>query len=393
MSRRHLLLIAIAALTPMLTSVNASGQTATTSVLASGLRAPVKTIITPKGNLLVAEAGNGPNTGRISIIDLSGNRRTLIDGLPSGLAPPAMDPSGPSGLALRGRTLFVVIGAGDGTLSGPVPGTEMINPNPSSPFLSSVLRFRLSSQVEDSTQGFTLTFADQTALLTRGFARLVDAAGNELTLEVVTNFRNFTADSRPNFAFNVRASNPFGIAVNGRKLYIVDASQNQVWEVDSDTGARRSIIIFGPKANPLFPFGPPFIDVVPDSVRLIGKSLLVPFLTGFPFPPGAAEIRKIRLVNGANEPFIGGLSSAIDVLPVEDQFGQNRFFVLEFSTNQSAGAAAPPGRLSRYDQPDGVPVVLANNLVSPTSLVRDEITGDLFVTEIFPGRITRVHVP
>lgn len=390
MSTKYLLLIAVTVLTPMLTSVNASGQTATTSVFASGLRAPVKTIITPKGNLLVAEAGSGPNTGRISILDGSGNRRTLIDGLPSGLAPPNMDPSGPSGLALRGRTLFVVIGAGDGTLPGPIPATEIPNPNPSSPFLSSVLRFRLSPQVEDTTQGFTLTFADQTALLTRGFSRIADAAGNELTLEVVTNFNNFTFDSRPNFAGNVRASNPFGIAVNGRKLYIVDASQNQVWEVDSHTGEQQVLFSFGPKANPLFPFGPPFIDVVPDSVRLIGKSLLVPLLIGFPFQPGASEIRKIRLVNQANEPFIGGLSSAIDVLPVADQFGQNRFFVLEFSTNMLAKA---PGRLSRYDQSDGVPVVLVNNLVSPTSLVLDEITGDLFVTEIFAGRITRVHVP
>ncbi|HSE38816.1 MAG TPA: hypothetical protein VLG74_16060, partial [Blastocatellia bacterium] len=125
-------------------------------------------------------------------------------------------------------------------------------------------------------------------------------------------------------------------------------------------------------------------------VRLIGKSLLVPFLTGFPFAPGNAEIRKIRLVNRANEPFITGLTSAIDVLPVANESGQNRFFVLEFSTNQLAGA---PGRLSRYDQPDGAPVVLVSNLVSPTNIVRDDITGDLFVTEIFPGRITRVHIP
>jgi hypothetical protein len=388
MNRRYVFLIAIAALTSSLAWVNASGQSATTSVIASNLKAPVKSIVTPKGNLLVAEAGNGPNTGRISIIDSTGNRRTLIDGLPSGFAPPNLDASGPSALALRGRTLFVVIGAGDGTLPGPVPATEMINPNPSSPFLSAVLKFRLSTVVEDTTQGFTL---DQNALSTNGFSKTVDAAGNELTVEVVTNFRNYTTEPRPNFAGNVRASNPFGIAINGRKLYVVDASQNQIWEVDSDTGERRRVIVFGPKPNPLFPtLGPPFIDVVPDGVRLIGKSLLVPFLTGFPFAPGTTEIRKIRLVNGASEPFISGLSSAIDVLPVEGEFGQNRFFVLEFSTNMLAGA---PGRLSLYDQPNGVPVVLVSNLVSPTSISRDETTGDLFITEIFPGRITRVHLP
>jgi hypothetical protein len=121
----------------------------------------------------------------------------------------------------------------------------------------------------------------------------------------------------------------------------------------------------------------------------VGKSLLVPLLTGFPFVPATAEIRKVRLVNGANEPFISGLSSAIDVLPFVDQSGQNRFFVLEFSTNMLMNA---PGRLSRYDQPDGTPVVLVNTLVSPTSIARDETTGDLFVTEIFAGRVTRVRL-
>jgi len=387
---RKVLIVSVALLACLLSSGNANGQAVSTSVFASGLKSPVKSIFTPKGNLLVAEAGNGPNTGRISIIDPTGNRRTLIDGLPSGFAPPNMDPSGPSALALRGRMLFVTIGSGDGTLPGPLPATEMINPNPSSPFLSSVLMFRLSPQVEDTTQGFTLTSDGQADIQHRGFAKLTDAVGSELFLEVLVNFPNYTPDSRPNFAFNVRASNPFGITVNGRKLYVVDASQNQIWEVDSDTGERHSIIVFGPRANPLFPtLGPPFIDPVPDSVRLIGKSLLVPLLSGFPFAPGSTEIRKIRLVNGASEPFISGLSSAIDVLPFVDQLGVTRFFVLEFSTNMLASA---PGRLSRYDQPDGAPVVLVNNLTSPTNLLRDETTGDLFVTEIFAGRITRVKV-
>lgn len=245
MLRRILFAIGLAFLIYTFADVSASGQSISTSVVASGLKAPVKSIVTAKGNLLVAEAGSGPNTGRISIVDGSGNRRTLIDGLPSGLAPPNLDPSGPSGLALRGRMLFITIGAGDGTLPGPLPATEMINPSPSSPFLSSVMKFRLTQQVEDSTQGFTVTLADQTDIQTRGFAKLTDAAGTELFLEVLTNFPNFTPDSRPNFPGNVRASNPFGITVNGRKLYVVDASQNQIWEVDSDTGERRSVIVFG----------------------------------------------------------------------------------------------------------------------------------------------------
>src|SRR5688572_33111030 len=52
--------------------------------------------------------------------------------------------------------------------------------------------------------------------------------------------------------------------------------------------------------NPL-PFGPPFIDAVPDSISLRGNELLVTTLTGFPFPPGRAEVRKVNITTGANE--------------------------------------------------------------------------------------------
>jgi hypothetical protein len=390
MNKRHLLLATLTTLTLMLAGMNVKAQTATTSVFATGLRAPSKIIVSPKGNLLVAESGNGPNTGRISILDLSGNRRTLLDGLPSGFAPPNNDSSGPSGLEMRGRTLFVVIGAGDGTLNGPAPGAEIPNPSPSSPFLSSVLSVRLSPQAEETTQGFTMTSADQTALQTRGFAKFTDALGNELTVEVLTNFPNFTFEARPNFAGNVRPSNPFGIVRRGNTLYVVDASQNVIRELDIDSGEHRILFQFPPRPNPLFPFGPPFIDTVPDSIRLVGKSLLVTVLTGFPFPAGTAEVRKIRLVNGASEPFIGGLSSAIDVLPAKNSSGQDLFFTLEFSTAQLMNA---PGRLTQFDQSGGNPVVLLTNLMTPTSLAQDPVSGNLFVTEIFTGRIIRVQVP
>ncbi len=42
--------------------------------------------------------------------------------------------------------------------------------------------------------------------------------------------------------------------------------------------------------------------------------------------------------------------------------------------------------------PAAAPVVMVSNLISPTSMARDEHTGDIFVTEIFTGRIIRVQV-
>jgi hypothetical protein len=379
----YLMWVAVALL---LIGETALAQSATSSVFATGLKAPTKIITTPKGNLMVSEAGMGPNTGRISILDFNGNRRTLIDGMPSGFAPPNGAPSGPSGLGFRGRMLYVVIGAGDGTVNGPTQGSELPNLNPSSPFLSSVLSIRLSPQAEATTQGFTMTVADQQGLLNNGFVKLTDAADNQLLIEVVRNFPNYTFD----FPTTVRASNPFGIVLKGTTLYVVDASQNVIYEIDSDTGESRTLIHFPAKPNPL-PFGPRFLDAVPNSIRLVGKSLVVSFLTGAPFPAGAAEVRKIRLVNTANEPLVSGLTSAIDALPVKSADGQDLIYTLEFSTNMLA-QPAEPGRLSRFNPADGSLTVLLNNLVSPTSLARDEASGTVFVTEIFTGRIIRVQI-
>jgi hypothetical protein len=388
MQKKQRLLSLIFIMALMLVSTKASAQTATPSTFATGLKAPTKIITTPKGNLMVAEAGMGPNSGRISILDFAGNRRTLLDGLPSGFAPPNNAPIGPSGLAMRGRTLFVTIGAGDETIAGPAQGVELPNPNPSSPFLSSVLSLRLSPQAEETTPGFLMTSTDQLTLQNQGFLKLTDAAGNQLLVEVVVNFPNFTTEF-PSAA--VRPSNPFGIAVKGALLYVVDAGQNAIYEVNSDDpGSYRTLIRFPARPTPL-PAGPPFLDAVPNSIHLIGKSALISFLTGAPFPAGFAEVRKVRLVNSASEPFIAGLTSAIDVLPPSDTDGQGLFYTLEFSTNMLVPNT--PGRLSRFNPADGSLTVVLNNLVSPTSLARNEANGDLFVTEIFTGRIIRVQNP
>src|SRR5207253_199830 len=136
---------------------------------------------------------------------------------------------------------------------------------------------RLSPKAEETTQGFTMTAADQQSLQTRGFARLTDTAGNELIVELLANFPDFTFEARPDFAGNVRPSNPFGITSRGNSLYVVDASQNKIYEVDVDSGDYRVAFRIPLRQNPL-PLGPPVIDPVPDSVRLFGKSLLVPVL-------------------------------------------------------------------------------------------------------------------
>ncbi|HSO75206.1 MAG TPA: ScyD/ScyE family protein [Blastocatellia bacterium] len=377
-------LATFAALGLMFSSASVMAQT----VVTGGLKGPIRAVVTKEGSLVVAETGTGQNDGRISIVDQNGNRRTLVDGLPSGISlgggEPA--PSGPSGLALRGRTLYVSIGEGDGVLPGPA-GTQVPNPNRSSPIFSSVLEIRLDAPPDFSAGDFALTSDDHDGLSEGINLKARNPAGQRVIVSVLANFRDFAPEPRPGFPSNVRNSNPFGVALLKNTLYVVNAGLNLVHEVDISTGEHRVLARFAPKPNPL-PFGPPFMDPVPDNVRVFGKQLLVPFLIGFPFPPGSSEVRKLNLANNSQTTFIGGLTSAIDVLPVRSN-GQDQFFTLEFSTNMLANA---PGRVRFFSSAGAAPVVIAEGLISPTSLSFDEATGTLFITEVFTGLIKKVQV-
>ena len=213
-AHRFALAVALAAL--LLAGAEASAQ-CPPDVITAGLQLPLGIAQSNQGNLLVSETGTpAPNTGRVSIVGLDGTRRTLLDGLPSGINAIG-DPSGPSGLFMRGRTLYVVIGEGDSTIPGGFPGppTELPNPNPSSPIFSSVLAVHFSAKAERTTDGFTLTFADQQALAAGQKVTLFSTSGDRATIELVVNFPDFTPDPLPFFPANVRHSNPYDLVVVG----------------------------------------------------------------------------------------------------------------------------------------------------------------------------------
>ncbi len=139
----------VVTLTTLLLTAAEAGAQCPPDVVASGLQTPLGITQSNKGNLLVSETGTTTrHTGRVSIIDPGSNsRRTLLDGLPSGVND-VNEPSGPAGLFLRGRTLYVAIGIGDSVLPGLVP-----NPKVSSPIFSSVLAIHFSANVEKTTGG------------------------------------------------------------------------------------------------------------------------------------------------------------------------------------------------------------------------------------------------
>jgi hypothetical protein len=389
MLNKRILLITIAvALITALPNIGIQAQT--TSVFVTEMKAPEKIIYAKRqGYFLVAEAGipTVPNSGRVSIVTNSGQRFTLIEGLPSGPAPPDNSPSGPSALWIEGNKLYIAIGTGNETINGPAPGGEIPNPNPNSPIFSSVLEFRFPLfGFRPGRNDFQLTSADHTRLANGATLSLGRFGFSRARLRLVANFPDYTPFPRPDVPNNVKNSNPFGLALHANTLYVADAAQNNIRTVDLEEGELGTLITYPARMNPT-PIGAPFIDPVPDSLRLYGNNLLVTFLTGFPFPAGSADVHAFDLESGTDSQIIGGLSSAIDVLPVNEGGFCASFYTLEFSTDMLNNA---PGRLQRYDSPDGQPVSISNSLISPTSFARHPSSGDLLVTEISTGRIIRI---
>lgn len=378
------------ALTILLGAIAAQAQG--TSVLTTSLNAPSKMINAGQNSLLVAESGTTtPNNGRVSLVNrTTGARRTLIDGLPSGLnrsGSPNGDPSGPSGLKLNAQKLFLTIGAGDTAM--PVTGGFVANPAPASVLFDSVLELSLPADYETLVSGFTLSAANQTTLNGNMPVTLTNAEGRQLTIRLVANLPDFVVEPLPNLPNNIRESNLFGIELAGDSLYIVDASYNLLYRVIITTGVHETFATFAPRPNPI-PMGPPFIESVPDSIRLVGNDLLISFLTGFPFVTDFAEVRSVNIITRAQSVFISGLTTALDVLPFNGTGADDSHLVLEFSTGFLTGQ---PGRLKLFTSRTESPRILVNGLITPTSLARDSQTGSIFVTERSPGRITRVSAP
>lgn len=362
-----------------------------TNDLISGLEAPIGITISKKNHLIVAETGtDAANSGRISIVGLDGSRRTLISGLPSGFSADGNEPSGPTGLFLRDHILYVAIGVGDAVIAGPVQGSEQPNPNPSSPLFSSILALHFSAAVENTTQGFTLTAADQQTLAKKQPVTLTNAAGQRLSIALVVNFPDYSPDPRPDFAGNVRNSNPFGLIAAGERLYVTDGGQNALRRVDLTNGSFSTLVDFPPVPNPA-PVGPPVVDAVPTGIVFSDGRLLVTLFRGFPFAAGTSSVEQVDLETGSHSPFLSSLKTAIGILPIDadaDLTSVARYLVLEHASGDMLNG---PGRLLRFNKANAAPVVLADCLEAPSGMTLDDQTGTLYLTEL-SGKITAIRV-
>ena len=355
--------------------------------LITDLRTPLGIVQSNVDNLIVAETGtlNVLHSGRISIIDTAGNRRTLIDGLPSANND-VNEPSGPAGLFMRGRTLYVAMGIGNSILPGPFMGTALGNPTPASPLFSSVLAIHFSANVEKTTTGFVLSLADQSTLAAGEQVTLTDSNGESLSISMVVDFvPNYTPNPLPTFPLNVRGSNPFDLVAVEDQLYVTDGGQNTLRQVDIASGSFSTLASFAPIPN-FTPIGGPFIEAVPTGIRYAEGRLLVNLFRGVPFPPGVSQVVAVDPLTGGQTPFITGRKTAIDVLAIGDDEDID-YLVLQHA---SAGFFfASPGQVLRFETPTDPPTVVNSCLTRPTSMTLDKKTNTLYVTEI-SGRVVAV---
>jgi hypothetical protein len=352
----------------------------------AGLRFPLGIALSNQNNLLISESGTAGvlHSGRISILGTDGTRRTLLDGLPSG-SNDVGDSSGPAGLVMRGRTLYVAIGIGD-AIQPLAPGSPVTvaNPRPSSPIFSSVLGIHFSAHVERATAGFSLTLTDYDALADGQTVKLANGT-DEITIELVANFPDFVPNPLPTVPNSVRGSNPFDLELIGDQLYVTDGGRNVVWQADIHTGAFAPLAAFDPIPNPTG-VGAPVLEAVPTGIREFEGQLFVTLFRGFPFPPGASVVERIDPGTGVHAPILVGLRSAIDVLVGDDE--HTSLFVLEHGSGALLPPFSGPGSLTRRDAAGST--MLANCLARPTSMVRDERSGAFYITELVNGRVVKV---
>lgn len=358
------------------------------SVYASGLNNPSKVIAVPSGGLLVTEAGAPVNSGRISYIGPGGRVQPLIDGLPSGPAAPDGTLDGPNGLALSGNTLYIANAEGDAHKAGPRPGSVVPNPDGcSSPIFSSILKVVFSTSPAGITMPFLLTRAQQDILADGLTVTLDNGAGDKAVVELLADFRDNVPDPRTIY----RNSHPYGLALHPAypdSLFVADAGMNTVLRVDLNNGRTRTIARF-----PGIPTGipaRPSAEAVPNSIQAYGDQLLVTQLSGVPFVPGSSRVQALNPLTGAVEPFIYGLNSAIDIAWQEQPDGPPVFYVLEFSAGLTQSPPLP-GRLKRYDSPEGV--VFVEKLRTPTSMALDAAARALYITDRSGGDIVKVSLP
>jgi sugar lactone lactonase YvrE len=307
-----------------------SGGSGALKVVADGLDNPRGIGFGPDGALYVAESGSGGSgpciqspeggeacfgrTGAVTRITRHSQHRVLT-GLPSLASEGGVAASGPVDLGFSGWTGYLLMG-------NPGGGTDT---------------------------------REQLGAGAGRFGKLlkVDLRG----IRSVADFPAFEEANNPDEGGGAEPgseidSNPNGLLVRHRSQVVTDAGGNDLLKVDHK-GRISVLAVFPPRLVAQLPMQAVPTSVVkgPDGAYYVGQ------LTGFPFPPGAANV--YRVVPGHKpKVFAAGFTNIIDV--AFDKRG--RLYVLEIATNGLLSAGEnelPVGRLVRVNR-DGSRTTLAS---------------------------------
>lgn len=341
--------------TPAAAPGAAPGLPAGCSVVASGLLDPRYIAVGDDGTMYVSEAGTGGDeavlppdagatpvanpsegpaetrgfSGQVTQIAPDGTQSVLATGLPSysmGMG----ETTGPAGIAVApdGAVILAVGGAG--------PATAYIEALPNENGVVSI-----------------------------------DPATGEVTL--LADIGAYERANNPQPA--AVDSNLYDVAVgDDGTIYVNDAGGNATYTVPAGGGEPTVLAVHPELPLPEGMEAPPGVtglDPVPTGIAAIDGAVLVGYLSGAPFPPGAAKIVNVGL-DGAISDVATGLTMVVDVATGPD----GQLYATQISSDFLSQPPAP-GSVVRV-LGDGTQEVVVEGLMFPNGIAFDQ-DGNLLV--------------
>jgi hypothetical protein len=279
----------------------AAAATTNVDVVAKGLDSPRHLAFGSRGDLFVAEAGRGGSgpcfvggegpacmgaTGAVTKIDRWGRPSRIVEGLASYANTPGNDNAiGPHGITVLGADRVFVTNGGPtepkDASGAPISREALAAQNPVADLFGRLLLIKHHGQIRK-----------------------------------VADLWAFERDVNPDAAVGNPAidSNPVDVLFDRGRFVVADAGGNAI-DVVNHKGRVSNLAVFANRLVPN-PFGGPDIPMqaVPTSVvEGPDHQYYVSQLTGFPFPPGGANVYRVNPRSGAVTVFASGFTNIMDL--------------------------------------------------------------------------------